>query len=117
MLNPNDGTCGAILTSEPQNGDPLRILAVLSEITEQKNRELYAKSAREIAAKIQSEDTQDEILHIIPQALFREMALEGVAWILFDEKTQSIEMQYPYGELRKSISIESIFRFLRSSKK
>ncbi|BAJ63914.1 HD domain-containing phosphohydrolase [Anaerolinea thermophila] len=102
---------------EPQNGDPLRILAVLSEITEQKNRELYAKSAREIAAKIQSEDTQDEILHIIPQALFREMTLEGVAWILFDEKTQSIEMQYPYGELRKSISIESNFRLFEIVKK
>lgn len=40
-----------------------------------------------------------------------------IAWILFDEKTQSIEMQYPYGELRKSISIESIFRFFEIVKK
>lgn len=101
---------------EPQDGEPLRILAVLTEITEQKIKEFYAKAIREIASRIQSEDTQEGVLKFIPQALCEEIELEGAGWIL-QHHNQSLELQYPFGTLKAQIPLQINSAFSSSLKK
>ncbi len=86
---------------EPQDDEPCRILAVLRDITEQKREELLAQGVREIASKIQSESSVDAILQSIPQEIVQQLQVDGAVWLLFQEETQHIESQYPYGVFRK----------------
>ncbi|MEJ5315085.1 MULTISPECIES: HD domain-containing phosphohydrolase [Anaerolinea] len=86
---------------EPQDDEPLRILAVLTEITEKKREEFYAQGVRKIAAEIQSESSLDEILQEIPQELVEQLKVDGAAWFTFQEDTRIYEAQHPHGVFRK----------------